>query len=198
MSMTTENGSLKIHAPLPVKTGEKRGPCRAFTLLEMLVVLSLVAVLIGLAIPEFQRFIDRARSTACSSNLRSIGVTVRNYINEHEGTFPVIETNPENPIYPEGVEARGLFETLEPYGLTQANLRCPGDIAGPNYFADRGTSYEWRPVIDGEIALNPVFYTRRGERRVNPARVRLVIDISPVHNGRMNQLRGDGSVRAFQ
>lgn len=182
---------------ISAKILSRAGAGGAFTLVELLVVLALVAILISLAVPEYQGFIERSRSTACASNLRAIGLAVRNFINENDGTFPVIETNPDNPIYPEDVEARGMLETLEPYGISSRNLRCPGDVAGPNYFAARGNSYEWRPVIDGENSINPVMYTRRGERNVNPSRVRLVIDIAPVHSGRQNQLRGDGSVRGF-
>lgn len=171
--------------------------CRAFTILELLVVLAIVALLASLAVPEFNRFLDQARSTACAGNLRNIGIAVRGYISDHDGTFPVIETNPEEPIYPEEVEARGMLETLEDYGITLNTLRCQSDVAGPNYFAARGTSYEWRPLIDGENSLNPLMFTRRGERRVSPARVRICMDIAPVHGGRHNLLYGDGRIRKF-
>lgn len=175
----------------PIRSGD------GFTLLEILVVLTILALLLGLAVPELNRYIDRANSTACAANLRSIGLAVRNYINENDGTFPIIETNPDNPIYPDDVEARPMLETLEPYGITARTLRCPADVRGRNYFAQRGTSYEWRPVVDDENFQAPKIYTRRGERSVNPARVRLVIDIDAVHNGRQNQLYGDGRVRSF-
>jgi prepilin-type N-terminal cleavage/methylation domain-containing protein/prepilin-type processing-associated H-X9-DG protein len=170
---------------------------RAFTLVELIAVIALLAILVGLTIPEFHRLVERARSTACSANLRNIGMAVRNYINDHDGTFPVIETNPENPVYPDEVEARGMLETLENYGVTSKVLMCPSDRRGADYFAQRGTSYEWRPVIDGEPAMNPLLYTRRGERHVDPARVRLVMDFTPVHNGRQNLLFADGRVRSF-
>lgn len=169
----------------------------AFTLVELIAVIALVAILVGLMVPEAQRLVERARSTACSANLRNIGMAVRNYINDNDGTYPVIETNPEAPIYPEEVQARGMLETLEPYGVTGRSLLCPSDRRGPDYFAQRGTSYEWRPVIDGESSLNPILYTRRGERQVDPARVRIVMDFTPVHNGRQNLLFADGRVRNF-
>ncbi len=168
-----------------------------FTLVELIITLAIIGLLVALAIPQVNGFLDRSRSTACLANLRAIGVAVRNYINDNDSTFPVIETNPASPIYPEEVGAKGMLETLEPYGLVAAALRCPADVRARNYFAQRGTSYEWRPVVDDEPALNPVIYTRRGERQVNPSRVRLVIDIDAVHNGRQNQLYGDGRVRGF-
>ncbi len=179
----------------PRHSGSRPG---AFTLIELLLVVAIIALLISLAVPEFGRFVDRARSVGCAGNLRSIGISVRNYINDNDGTYPVIETNPEDPIYPEEVGAKGMLETLEPYGLTAATLSCKADVTGSNHFAKRGTSYEWRPSVDDEPALQPKILTRRGsERSVNPARVRLCIDIEPVHNGRMNVLYGDGRVRNF-
>ena len=168
-----------------------------FTLIELLVTIGIIALIIGLAMPEVNRFIDRSRSTACLANLRVIGVSVRNFINDNDGTFPIIETNPESPIYPDDVEAKGMLETLEPYGMPPAALRCPSDVRARNYFASRGTSYEWSPVVDDEPAINPVFYTRRGARRVSPARVRLVMDIDAVHNSRQNRLYGDGGVSGW-
>lgn len=181
-----------IHRKLP-----RKRISRGFTLVELIITMAIVGLLVGLAMPEFSRFLDRSRSTACVANLRTIGVAVRNYINDNDATFPVIETNPASPIYPEDLGAKGMFETLQPYGLVESALRCPADVRARNYFASRGTSYEWRPVVDDEPALNPVIYTRRGERQVSPSRVRLVIDIDAVHNGRQNQLYGDGRVRGF-
>jgi len=170
---------------------------RGLTIVELLAVLAIVAILLGLGVPEYYRYIDRANSAACAANLRSIGLAVRNYINENDGTFPIIETNPDNPIYPPEVQARPMLETLEPYGVTSRTLRCPSDERARNYFGSRGTSYEWRPVVDGENFMTPKIYTRRGERSVNPSRVRLVVDIDAVHNGRQNQLYADGRVTSF-
>jgi prepilin-type N-terminal cleavage/methylation domain-containing protein/prepilin-type processing-associated H-X9-DG protein len=171
--------------------------CRAFTLLELMMVIAILALLAVLSVPEFSRFIERARSASCAANLKAIGIATSLYVGENNGTFPIIETNPADPVYPEEVEAKSLLETLGPYGLDPGNLRCPADTAGPNYFARFGTSYEWRPVIDGENSIAPVLYTRRGARTVSPKRVRIAMDYSPVHHGRMNFVFADGRVRRF-
>lgn len=170
---------------------------QAFSLVELLVVMAIVAMLLTISMPEFNKTLDRARSTACAANLRQIGVATLLYVGENNSTYPIIETNPANPVYPEEIEARSMLETLGDYGLDAAALRCPSDLGGPNNFAKFGSSYDWRPIVDDENSLNPIIYTRRGARRVSPKRIRLVTDYEAVHNGRMNRLFADGRVQKF-
>jgi prepilin-type N-terminal cleavage/methylation domain-containing protein/prepilin-type processing-associated H-X9-DG protein len=61
---------------------------RAFTLVELLVVISIIAILASLLMPSLKSARDRARSTACLSNLRQIGYALQLYVNENEGRVP--------------------------------------------------------------------------------------------------------------
>ncbi|MFV0337195.1 MAG: type IV pilin protein [Chthoniobacterales bacterium] len=170
----------------------------AFTIVELIAVLAIVAILFTLAIPQYSRMMERSRSTACASNLKQIGECVLRYVGEHDNAYPIIETNPSSPIYPEEVEAKGMLETLEPYGLNKQALRCPADLAGPKYFDTYGISYEWNPIADDEKAVAPILYSRRrGAITVSPKRLRIVTDFGNVHNGRRNRLYADGHIRKF-
>ncbi len=63
---------------------------RAYTLPELLVVLGIVIVLIAILIPVVIRARRQAGSTACLSNLRSIGQMLQIYANTNRGwVFPV-------------------------------------------------------------------------------------------------------------
>jgi prepilin-type N-terminal cleavage/methylation domain-containing protein/prepilin-type processing-associated H-X9-DG protein len=169
----------------------------AFSLIELIIVIAIVGILLTLAFPEYQRLIERARSVVCMNNLRQIGVAVGTYLTDNDNTFPFIEPNPADPVYDPAYEAKPMLTELGPYGVTQQLLRCPEDLRAGNYFARRGSSYQWRPILDGELKVNPVVYGWRGATRtVNPARMRICMDFEAVHFNRANRLYADGHVVA--
>ncbi len=164
-------------------------------MIELIIVIAIIGLLATVAMPEMTKTIDRARSVGCMGNLRQIGVAVTAYVADNDGKYPLIEPNPDQPVYPEdekdGPQAKPLLEELEPYGVNKQVLKCPSD---KTFFAERGTSYQWRPIIDGEKEINPIIYSRRGAFSVNPHRITICTDYDSVHFNRANRLRGDGSV----
>src|SRR3954452_12969436 len=61
---------------------------RAFTLVELLVVIGIIAVLIGILLPALNRAREAAKSTACLSNIRQLSVAFVMYANENKGCLP--------------------------------------------------------------------------------------------------------------
>src|SRR5258706_28102 len=73
-------------------------PQRAFTLVELMIVIGLIAVMISLLLPVFARVRAAAQSTACLSNLRQMGIGWTVYTSESRGRLiEYLAYTPENP-----------------------------------------------------------------------------------------------------
>src|SRR3954462_1696859 len=61
---------------------------RAFTLVELLVVIGIIALLISVLLPALSKARGRAQTVACLSNLRQITQACVNYTVEYKGSYP--------------------------------------------------------------------------------------------------------------
>ena len=68
-------------------------PRQAFTLVELLVVITVIGILMGLLLPAVSSVTETARSTKCKNNLKQIGVALRLHC-EKRGVFPTGGTAP--------------------------------------------------------------------------------------------------------
>ena len=63
-------------------------PRAAFTLIEVLVVVAIIALLVAVLIPSLKKARDNAKLTACKANLHDLGVATTSYSVEYKGWFP--------------------------------------------------------------------------------------------------------------
>lgn len=69
--------------------------CRAFTLVELLVVIGIIALLIGILIPALSKAQQQAKVTVCMSNMRQLTQGWLMYANEYKGNLVWAETDGE-------------------------------------------------------------------------------------------------------
>jgi general secretion pathway protein G len=101
----------------------------AFTLVELLVVIGIIAILVALLMPAMARAREAARTVACASNIRQIGIGTIAYANRNNGFLPVpvegvnlMGGRPESAIW--GTDEQGIHD------FSQGTLIA--DLGGPS------------------------------------------------------------------
>jgi len=91
---------------------------RAFTLIEVIVVLAIIVIMMSMVYPAYTTISERAKATKDMSNLRQVGLAMQTYLNDKDDVLPAINAAPGigtdlNPvIYPRYVgKTRKVFES---------------------------------------------------------------------------------------
>jgi prepilin-type N-terminal cleavage/methylation domain-containing protein/prepilin-type processing-associated H-X9-DG protein len=94
---------------------------KAFTLVELLVVLAIISVLIGLLLPAVQKVRESANRLACANNLKQMGLALHNYHDTYQGFPPGMKTSGSDVVEQArgGGAFRGLLTFIEQGDLAQ-------------------------------------------------------------------------------
>jgi prepilin-type N-terminal cleavage/methylation domain-containing protein/prepilin-type processing-associated H-X9-DG protein len=63
-------------------------PRRAFTIVELMVVISIITLLVALILPNFGTSREAAHAAICASNTRQLSIACSGYTDEYNGRFP--------------------------------------------------------------------------------------------------------------
>jgi len=97
-----------------------------FTLVELLVVIGIIVVLVAILLPAVSSARERAKRTACLSNLRQIGTGMMMYANTFRGKYP--NGNPKQTASSYTETNKVLTYLANQFlGKSAAVFHCPSD-----------------------------------------------------------------------
>jgi prepilin-type N-terminal cleavage/methylation domain-containing protein len=182
----------------------------AFTLVELLVVIGIIALLISLLLPALSKARISANRTRCRAELHDIGAAFRMYLNDSRNRLPAVNVMPS--VVPKLNDAPSIVELLDRYeGTARLVYRCPVDAittvtagapGGFETYYDRETSsFQYDPFLAANYAGKSILSVPRNHRG-HIDLISILADYEPFHGkpdtaGAMNHLFADMHVGDF-
>jgi prepilin-type N-terminal cleavage/methylation domain-containing protein/prepilin-type processing-associated H-X9-DG protein len=141
-----------------------------FTLVELLVVIAIIAILTAILFPVFSQARERARQTACMSNMRQVGTSVNMYVQDYDESYPAYdEQSPDWGAGPWGEDGAQVdnyrsisrwVPQLMSYVKNTRVFACPSDTHGRR---NQNNGKPWTTPFPVSYGPNRFFVTPGGQ-----------------------------------
>lgn len=141
---------------------------RAFTIVELLVVVSIILLLLALLAPTTEQALEAGRAAKCMTQIRQVGMATRFYINDFRNRYPYgvpkpmeLVDHPHNQGWlPDGSRGGGVSPQQQFFTqgyITEHKLwACPTDPTPQNYI---WWDYTHRPDFQGEDNVSSYMFS---------------------------------------
>ena len=151
----------------------------AFTLIEVLVVISIIALLVAILLPALNGARIQAKLVSCLSNNRQLGLGMQMYIADSQGIIPPArDPNTGGPGDPARITWR---ERIEPYLAGREGFKCPANAGSssltsaddqfPRSYAANGAS-----ITNWSTYPSPMYVFTPSEDIQSPSRMILFVE----------------------
>jgi prepilin-type N-terminal cleavage/methylation domain-containing protein/prepilin-type processing-associated H-X9-DG protein len=128
---------------------------RAFTLIELIIVIAIIGILAALLLPAISRTKEAGRSAVCLNNLHQIGLGLQIYVQDNQNLLPTMYDRATNSAPPAGP---AMNQVLLSYVSGVSNIfQCPSD--NHRLFELTGSSYAWNVLLNGQDADHLTMFT---------------------------------------
>ena len=153
---------------------------RGITLIELLVVIAVIGTLAGIGFPVARSVLARSRQATCLNQLRSLGVGLEGYLQDHQRILPELAAGRASKTDDVPV----LETVLLPYVENPDAFKCPQDS---KEFGKSGSSYLWNSTQSG-LPVSQLSFFGIEDR---PDKIPLITDKEAWHPDGTNFLYAD-------
>ena len=133
-----------------------------FTLIELLVVIAIIAILAAILFPVFTSAKQIAKRSACVSNMKQIGMSIKMYMDDNNDTLPL-------PLVPNGDDQDERYywpvstwrTAIDSYVKNDSVFNCPA-----RGVAQYSLGGEYKRYRMGHYGINPNYINNPRERNI--------------------------------